>query len=332
MTWHDDIPKVELHVHLEGAIPHEALFELITKYGGDPLAPNLSALAKRFAYTDFAHFIEVWIWKNGYLHEYDDFTLIAELFARALAEQNIRYAEVFYSPTPFESRGLTVGGVTRAVRAGLDRVPEIEVALVADLVRNHGAAVGLDAIPQLAEVRELGVIGIGVGGMEAGYAQGEFAPVFEAARAAGFRTTVHAGEAAGADSVWEALRTLAPDRIGHGTRAAEDAALIDHLAEHRIPLEMCPVSNVRTGCVPSLAEHPIRRFFDAGLLVTANSDDPAMFQTSLAGEYRALERDLGFTRDEIRQLVRNAIEASWLPPERKATLAEEFSAHPAWGE
>jgi adenosine deaminase len=332
MTWYDRIPKAELHIHLEGAIPHEALFELITKYGGDPLIPDVSALAKRFAYTNFEHFIEVWIWKNGFLREYDDLTLIAELFARSLAEQNIRYAEVFYSPTPFEARGLSVADVTRAVRAGLDRVSETEIALVADLVRNHGAAVGLDAVAKLAEVREYGVIGVGVGGMEAGYAQGEFAPVFDAARAAGFRTTVHAGEAAGAESVWEALRTLAPDRIGHGTRAAENPALIDHLAQERIPLEMCPVSNVRTGVVARLAEHPIRRFFDAGLLVTANSDDPAMFQTSLAGEYRALERDLGFTRDEFRRLIRNAIEASWLPPERKATLAEEFSADPAWGE
>ena len=140
----------------------------------------------------------------------------------------------------------------------------------------------------------------------------------------------HAGEGFGPESIWGALRELRVERIGHGVRAGEDPALVDFLAEHRVPLEMCPVSNVCTGVVPSLAEHPIRRFFDAGLLVTANSDDPAMFQTSLANEYRQLEAVLGFTRAEICQLVDNAIEASWLPAERKAEMTGEFHAHEGW--
>jgi adenosine deaminase len=332
MTWHDEIPKVELHVHLEGAIPHEALFELIQKYGGDPLAPDLESIAKRFEYTDFQHFIEMWIWKNAYIREYDDLTLIAELVARDMAEQNIRYAEVFYSPAPFEACGLSVQGVTRAVRQGLSRVPEIEIALIADLVRQHGAEVGMDALAKLREVRELGVIGIGIGGLEDGFPPGPFRPVYDAARGAGFHLTAHAGEAAGPESVWGAIRELGVERIGHGVRAGDDPALVSYLAEHRIPLEMCPVSNVRTGVVPDLASHPIRRYFDAGLLVTANSDDPTMFQTNLANEYRQLEVLQSWTRPEICRLVLNAIEASWLPAGRKSVLAEEFRADSSWVE
>jgi adenosine deaminase len=330
MTWHQDIPKVELHVHLEGAIPHEALFELIQKYGGDPLAPNVASIAKRFEYSDFPHFIEMWVWKNQYLREYDDLTLIAELAARDMAEQNIRYAEVFFSPAPFEACGLTVQGVTQAVRAGLSRVPEIEIALIADLVRQHGAEVGMDTLAKLREVRDLGVIGIGIGGLEDGFPPSLFAGVYDAAREVGFHLTAHAGEAAGAASIWGALRDLRVERIGHGTRAEEDPALVDYLVEHRVPLEMCPMSNVRTGVVPSLAEHPIRRYFDAGVLVTVNSDDPKMFQTSMAEEYRLLEEERGWTRPELQQLVRNAIEASWLPQERKAAMRAEFSADPSW--
>jgi adenosine deaminase len=330
MSWYDDIPKVELHVHMEGAIPHEALFALIEKYGGDPSVPDVASLTKRFAYTDFPQFIQAWLWKNQYLREYEDFTYFSELVARDMAAQGIRYAEAFFSPAPFAARGLTVQGVATAMRAGLAKVPGIEIALVSDMVRDDGPEVAMAALSHLREVQDQGVIGIGIGGSEQAFPPEPFRPVFEAARAMGFHTTAHAGEAAGADSIWGALRTLGAERIGHGTRAWEDPALVEYLAEHRIPLEMCPMSNVRTCVVPSLREHPIRRYFDAGVLVTANSDDPKMFQTSLPEEYRLLEQECDWTRDEIRRLILNAVEASWLPAERKTALAAELTDSPAW--
>jgi adenosine deaminase len=332
VTWHDDIPKVELHVHMEGAIPHEALFALIQKYGGDPTVPDLSALEQRFQYSDFPQFIKTWLWKNQYLREYDDFVLIAELVARDMAAQNIHYAEVFYSPVPFEDVGLTVQGVTQAIRTGLAKVPEIEIALIADLVRDMGPVSGLGALEALTEVKELGVIGIGIGGSEQAFPARPFKPVYDVARTIGFHTTAHAGEAAGPDSIWEAVRELGAERIGHGTRACEDSDLVIYLAQNRIPLEMCPVSNVRTGVVADLRSHPIRQYFDAGVLVTVNSDDPKMFQTSLADEYRQLEETCGWTRSELRQLALNAVEASWLPADRKTSLAAEFEAWPGWSQ
>jgi adenosine deaminase len=330
MTWYDLVPKVELHVHLEGAIPPAALFALIEKYGGDPSVPDVTALARRFEYRDFPQFIEAWSWKNGFLREYEDFTHIAELVARDMALQRIRYAEVFFSPSLFARRGLSVQRITEAVRAGLSRVGSIEIALVADLVRDYGPESEGPILAQLREVRDLGVVGIGIGGSEDRFPPAPFRRLFETARSMGFHTNAHAGEAAGAHSIWEALRELRVERIGHGTNAWQDPQLLEHLAVHRIPLEMCPVSNVRTHVVGSLAEHPIRRCFEAGIPVTVNTDDPKMFQTSLADEYRLLGQECGWTKQEICRVILNGIEASWLSDEMKAALAAEFKEVDVW--
>jgi adenosine deaminase len=330
VSWFDQVPKVELHLHLEGAIPLDALWELVGKYGGDPSVPNLQALERKFQYQNFAHFIDTWCWKNQFLREYGDFTFIAEAVARDLARQKIRYVEAFYSPTDFAGYGLETQRLTEAIRAGLAQVPEIEVALVADLVRDGGPARAAVTLAEVDEVRDLGVIGIGIGGLEQEFPPEPFKAVYEQARRLGFRTSAHAGEAAGAESIWGAIRALRVDRIGHGTRAAEDEILLDYLAEHRIPLEMCPLSNLCTGVVASFREHPVRRFFEQGIVVTVNTDDPKMFGNSLAGEYRLLESKLGFSRDEIRSLILQGIRSSWLPEGRKGRLVEEFRQDPAW--
>jgi adenosine deaminase len=329
LAWCRRVPKVELHLHLEGAIPHPTLLELVRKY--DPAGPvgDLDTLVERFRYRDFPHFLDVWNWKHGFLREADDFALIAEAVARDLAGQRVRYAEMSFSPTDVAALGLSVGELAVAIRAGLDRVAGIQVGLIVDLVRDNGPERAARTLAEAAEVRELGVVGIGIGGSEHDFPPEPFGPVYERARALGLHTTVHAGEAAGPASVWGAL-TLAPDRIGHGTRAAEDRRLVEHLAAHQVPLEMCPVSNVRTGVVPSLAAHPIGEFFAAGIPVTVNTDDPAMFDTSLALEYALLMEGLGFTPDGIRTLVLNAVAASWLPQDQRAELAAEVGTHAAW--
>lgn len=332
MDFYDRVPKVELHLHLEGAIPLEALWTLIEKYGGDPEVPDLAALERRFEYRDFPHFIDTWLWKNRFLRELEDFTFIAEAVARDLARQNIRYVEAFYSPPDFADQGLKPQALTAAIRAGLDRVPEIEIALVADLVRNYGPERAARTLAAVREVRDLGVVGIGLGGSEDAFPPEPFAPVFAAARRAGFHTSAHAGEAAGAESVWGAIRALGVDRIGHATRAAEDETLVDYLAEHRIPLEMCPLSNLRTGVVASLDEHPVRRFFDRGLLVTVSTDDPKMFGNTLAEELRLLETRFGMRRDEVRTVITNAVRCSWLDDPGKARLRSEIRGDPAWRE
>lgn len=331
-SWYHAIPKVELHVHLEGAIPHAALFELIRKYGGDSSVPDVASLAKRFEYRDFPQFINTWIWKNGFLREYEDFSFVAEMTAREMAKQNIAYAEMFFSPSIFARRGLAVQELALAIRSGFSRVPHIEIALIADLVRDYGPESEIAILSHLHEIKNLGVIAIGIGGSEHEYPAAPFKPVYEAARKMGFHTNAHAGEAAGAPSIWETIRCLRVERIGHGTRAREDRDLVEYLAEHKIPLEMCPGSNVRTRVISAMSEHPVREYFEKGLVVTINTDDPRMFQTSLAEEYEQLERVSGFTKMEICRLILNAIESSWLPAARKKTLAEEFRGSSSWRE
>ncbi len=194
MTWYQEIPKVELHIHLEGAIPDSALFELVQKYGGDRSVPDVNSLKERFKYTSFSHFIEAWSWKNQFLKEYEDFTFIAEKTACDLACQNIKYAELFFSPSLFLKYGLNCQELTQSVRKGLSRVKEIEITLIADLVRDYGEESELITLSELKEVKDLGVIGIGIGGSEHEFPPELFKRLFREAHRMGFHTNAHAGE------------------------------------------------------------------------------------------------------------------------------------------
>ena len=331
--WLERLPKVELHLHLEGAIPHAALWQLICKYGGDPRVPSSDSLPGIFVYRDFPHFIETWLWKQGFLREAADFELIGAAVAADLARQGIVYAEAFYSPWDARGSGLSTQEVSQALRRGLASVAGVEVALIADLVRDQGpvgAAVTLEEVAEVAA--EAGVIGVGIGGSEQLFPPEPFAAVYERARALGLRTTAHAGEVAGPESVWGAIKALRVDRIDHGLRAADDPALVVYLAERRLPVTACPGSNVATGAVASLEAHPIRQFLDAGLLVSVSTDDPAMFGLWLAGELAALQSRLGFTDADIRRLQLNAVDSCWLPGQRKAALRSRIVGDPAWAE
>jgi len=323
-SWFERIPKVELHLHLEGAIPHAALWELMQKYGGDPSVPTLQALTAKFTYKSFPEFIDTWVWKNTFLRRYEDFEFMAEAVAHDLAGQNIRYVEAFYSPGDYLSRGLEPQRLTEALRAGLDRCKGIKVALVADLIRDHGPERGAKMLQAVNEVRDLGIIGVGIGGSESEFPPEAFRAVFDQARELGFHTSAHAGEGAGPESVWGAVRTLRVDRIGHATRAAEDLKLVDYLAEHQIPLELCPISNLKTRVIDSLEEHPACLFFERGIPFSINTDDPKMFGNSLADEYLALETKLGFSRGEIESIILQGIMTSWLSGEDKEELTRQF--------
>jgi adenosine deaminase len=256
-----------------------------------------------------------------FLRTYEDFTSVAEAVARHLAAQNIVYAESFFSPSDFRHIGLDPQRLAVAIRAGLDRVPEIEVPLIVDLVRDRGPEGTDQTLAAITEVAaEAGVIGIGIGGYEAENPPEQFADVYRTARKSGFRLTAHAGEAAGPESVWGAITALEVERIGHGVRAVEDPALVDYLVAHRIPLEVCPTSNIRTGVVHDWETHPARRLIEAGAMVTINTDDPALFHTSLAAEYTALEQRFGLDDQTIKRISLAAVEASWAPHETKERL------------
>ncbi len=329
-TWLHSLPKVELHIHLEGAIPLPTLWQLMQQYGGDPDVPDMAALARKFQYRDFPHFINTWVWKNRFIRTAADFTTIAAAVAQDWAEQNIFYVESHYSPTDFARHGLTIGEITRAIRAGLNQVPAVTVNLIADVVRDSPIDRAMQTVETVAELSAYGVIGIGLGGSEQTHPPEPFAPVFARARQLGLRTTAHAGEVAGPASIWGALTALGAERIGHATRASADPKLCDFFVTQQIPLEMCPLSNVRTGVVADIASHPIADFINRGMLVTINTDDPKMFNNTLVDEYTQLMEHFYLPPATICQLIDNAVTASWLSDDKKRHLRATLQRHPRW--
>jgi adenosine deaminase len=330
LNWFERVPKVELHLHLEGAIPYDILWELVRKYGGDPSVKNLEMLKQKFIFKDFGHFIDTWGWKNRFIREYEDLTLIAEAVAKDLVQQDIRYAEVFFTPSDFWAVKLETQKITAAVRAGLDKVAGVRVNLVCDFCRNAGVENAARNLAEVNEVKQLGVIGFTIGGSEKEYPPEPFAPVYQKARDLGFHLSAHAGEAAGSESVWGAIRSLKVERIGHGTRINEDPALVEYLSIKKIPLEVCPISNVKTRVVASVKDHPVKQYYDRGIPITISTDDPKMFGNSLAQEYRALYEELGFSPKDIQRIILNGIAASWLAQDDKKALAVSFLQDKDW--
>lgn len=321
-------PKVELHVHLEGSIQPETLLTLARRNGVTLPASTLDEVRDWFTFRDFDHFVEIYVAITKCLRTSEDYELIAYEFGAEMARQHVRYAEVTFSPSTHHFLGVTqdtyFGGLTRG-RERARREFGVEIAWIFDIVR--GIA---DPAQQLAaadyttgvaiEGRCDGVVALGLAGSEHGNLPDPFAPWFQRARDAGLHSAPHAGENAGPESVWGALRALGAERIGHGVRAIEDAELVAYLAESRIPLEVNPTSNLRLGVYPNLEEHPLRRLYDAGVFITVNSDDPPLFNTTLNDEVQLLSSHMRFTLPQIDAILLNAFRASFLPEERKLAL------------
>jgi adenosine deaminase len=323
------MPKAEIHIHLEGAIPIETLYSFARRTGAGSGVGTLADLKRRLAYRDFSHFIEMWTWKNTFITGYADFEVMAYEVLRSLSGQNIRYVEAHYSPGDYRRQGLETAGITESILAGAERAGEdfgIGCGLILDLVRDHGPDIGMLRLEEATPYLGRGVVAVGLGGSEHDFPPGVYAPVYREARRRGFHLTAHAGEAAGPGSILEAVEALDVERIGHGVRAHEDPEVIALLRARGIPLEMCIVSNLRTGVVASVDDHPVRSYFDQGLFVTVNSDDPVMFNTTLEDEYLALAGDLGFSLDEIKEIALNAVRASFLPAEAKRLMLAEFES------
>jgi adenosine deaminase len=322
-----EIPKVELHLHLEGAIPEETLFNLIQRQGREPSIKNLDDLRRKLTYTDFAHFIEVWTWKNTFIKEEKDFEEIAYRVLDDLSKQNVKYVEAFYSPGDYWRQGLSVPGITECLIKGKERAYRdfgIQSELIIDLIRDHGPKRSMQYLEEVTAFLGKGLIGIGLGGSEESFPADPYASVYEEARKRGFRLTAHAGEVAGPKSIWAVIEKLGVERIGHGVRAHEDPQIVSLLKERQIPLEMCVISNVKTGVCKSVEAHPIKQYLQKGLMVTVNSDDPTMFNTSISQEYSVLAQKLGFTVSDLKRLSLNGIDASFMSDDVKKSMKFQF--------
>jgi adenosine deaminase len=326
------LPKVQLHCHLEGTVRPETFRTLAAKYGvelGERADP-----ANTYAFATFRDFLLLFAKVTQTLRAPDDFGRIARDYAIDAAAQGVRYAEVFVSPSvwTYFHHELDVRATVAAIREALEETGRplgLEVALIVDLTRNFGVERAEATARQAIALRDLGVVGIGLGGDETNWPAELYERPYALAREAGLHAVAHAGEAAGAGSVRAAVEVLGAERIGHGVRAIEDPAVVALLAERRIPLEICPTSNRLTGAAPADAEHPLGALDAAGCIVTIDADDPALFGTTLLDEYRFVARTFG--DDALLRFVGNAIDASFAAPETKARLraALDHSRNPA---
>ncbi|KOX10592.1 adenosine deaminase [Micromonospora sp. NRRL B-16802] len=325
------LPKVELHVHHVGSASPRIVAELAARHEGrTPVPADPEALADYFEFRDFAHFIEVYLSVVDLIRDPEDVWILTHEVARELARQHVRYAELTITPYSHVSRGIPAPAFCEAIEDARKRAAAdfgLDLRWCFDIPGEAGLPAAEETLRVALDERPDGLISFGLGGPEIGVPRPQFRPFFDQARAAGLRSVPHAGETTGPQTVWDALRELGAERIGHGISAAQDPELLTYLAERQIGMEICPTSNVRTRAVASLDEHPLPRLVEAGLLVTINSDDPPMFGTTLNDEYAVAARLLGAGPRELAGLARNAVTASFLDPAGKQRIIAEIDAH-----
>lgn len=290
-------PKIELHVHLEGTVRPATLLEIARRNGAELPADTVEGLAPLYRFRDFSDFIRTWILTTNCLRTADDFRQVVVDYAAEAAAHGAVYLEGIFSPAERVKRGVAWDEVYSGFCDGAAEAEErhgVIVRLTPDITRGFGTEAADDVVRYAAAYRDRGVVGVGLGGMEAEHPPEPYAKVFALARDAGLGSVPHAGEVAGAASIRGALDALQADRLRHGIRAVEDPALLAEIADRGIVLDVCPVSNVRTGAVASLAEHPLPALVAAGVHCSISTDDPAMFDTDLTQDYAAAA-ELGVT-------------------------------------
>jgi len=333
------LPKAELHVHHVGSASPRIVAELAARHPG-VVPSDEAALRDFFAFRDFAHFIDVYLAVVSLVRTPEDVRLLTYEVAREMAEvQGVRYAEL--TCTPYTSvrpdspdLGMPIEAYTEAIedaRLAAERDLGLVLRWIYDIPGESGLPAADATLGYALDHWSEGLVGFGLGGPEIGVSRPQFQPHFTAARAAGLRSVPHAGETTGPKTVWDAIRLLGAERIGHGTSAAQDPALLAHLAETGIPLEVCPSSNVATRAVASLDEHPLRAFVDAGVTVTINSDDPPMFGTTLNREYEIAAELLDLDETGVADLARAAVRASFAPDDVRTRILAEIDAYAAPG-
>jgi len=319
------LPKAELHLHLEGTISPSTLHELQANHGH---RSTLAEVEKLYQYDNFGGFLLAFKDITEHLQQPADYELITYRMMERLKAEYVLHAEVYISVGVCLWRKQDFAAIFEALERGRTRGEHdfgVSLLWIFDAVRHFGADKAQEVAELAFQYRDRNVIGFGIGGDERRAAPELFRDVYAFCADHGLHRTVHAGETAGPESIWGALN-LRAERIGHGLTAQHDADLIQELAQRQIPVEICVTSNLRTGVCRAIEEHPVRSYFDHGLMITINSDDPAMFRTTLTREYQLLQDHFGFAEEQLRELARNSFEASFLEAKKKLDFLNMFDA------
>nr|WP_200956316.1 adenosine deaminase [Nocardioides sp. Soil777] len=325
------LPKAELHVHHVGSASPRIVAELAERHPAAGVPTDPDELREFFAFRDFAHFIDVYLSVVDLIRTPEDVRMLTYEVARDMSvEQRLRYAELTCTPYTSVLRGIPIEAYTEAIedaRVAAERDFGLVLRWIYDIPGESGIPAAEATLSYALDHAPDALVGFGLGGPEIGVPRPQFQPHFAAARAAGLRSVPHAGETTGPETVWDAVRLLGAERIGHGTSSAADPALLEHLAAEGIVLEVCPTSNIATRAVATMDEHPLRTFVEAGVPVTINSDDPPMFGTTLNGEYAVAADLLGLDEEGVADLARSAVRASFAPADVQARILGEIDAY-----
>ncbi|HXZ32599.1 MAG TPA: adenosine deaminase [Terriglobales bacterium] len=319
------LPKAELHLHLEGCIDPPTLLQLRASHGKNS---TLAEIQQLYQYENFTGFLMAFKAVTDDLQTPEDFELITYRLMEKLKAENVLHAEVYISVGVCLWRKQDFKAIFEAMERARERGERdfgVSLLWIFDAVRQFGPEAAQRVAELAVQYQRPSVVGFGIGGDELKAPPELFRDVYAFAADHGLRLTAHAGESAGPGSIWGALN-LRAERIGHGLTACQDQELVEELSRRQLPIEICLTSNFRTGCCSSAAEHPVRNYFDQGIMITLNSDDPAMFGTSLAREYQLAQEKFGFTDEHLRELARNSFEASFLPAEKKVNFLNLFDA------
>lgn len=323
------LPKAELHVHLVGSASLDTVLELARRHPGQAVPTERERLRAFYEFTDFAHFIDVYVKVTQLVVSGADITALVVGLARDLAASQVRYAEVTVTPIPHVMMGIEPDELAEALTEGRRRALRehgVTLAWVFDIAGSLGYDAGVATAEWVLRHRPEGTVGFGLGGHEVGVPRERYRVPFEMAREGGLHLVPHAGEVTGPETIWSALTNLHAERIGHGTSAVRDPELLAHLAAEGIPLEVCPSSNLRTRAVAAIADHPFPRLLDAGVPVTLATDDPGMFHTDLNREYLLVHEHFGLSRGDLADLARAGVRAAFCGADLKATLMAEIDA------
>ena len=319
LTFLSAVPKAELHLHLEAVLTLNGIKKLYkSKFGKEMSNQEQKDL---FSYNDLNGFIQSFLKIQGMYSSVEDFKIVFDELEKYLVKNGITYAEVFFAPTAFLKMGFKYEDMIRIFHEKISKIKEnrgITIKLIMDVSRTFGLENAMNNYKLLKQFPCEDIIGIGLGGAESKGPAKDFAPVYELAKKEGFHAVVHAGEDVGPESIWDSINLLGAERIGHGVTAIQDEKLLQELKKSGLPIEVCITSNTFTKkVVQKASEHPVRAFFDQGIAVNINTDDPVFFKTTLLDEYWLCHKDLNFTMDEIKELVKNSFRHSFMDEKNK---------------